>query len=723
MRQDVAVRVTRTAAAVFSAALVGSAVWGGAAAGASSQWTTYHADDSRSGMDSSEPSLNPLRAAWSSPLDGVSVYGQPVVAAGRVFVATEGDNVYALDAHDGRILWQRHIGQPLQNVQANTGCGDIDPLGITSTPVVDISRSTVYVVGEVSNAGNLPVGHQLVGFNIYTGAVTRSVSADPVLPAGENLKQLQQRASLAVANGRVYVGFGGLAGDCGTYHGWLVGVDEAGGRPSVQFDVTPQSTGGAIWMGGGGPSVDAAGNLYVTTGNINAGPPAPWSESVVKLPPGLGTSPLAHFQDAQATGDADLGTGDATLVSSGEMFAVGKTDIGYLLRQSNLTQIAAIPGVCGGHSDPDGGEAYDAALNSIYVPCQNNTIQQVNLATHMLGWRGGSANGAPILVDGELWTAQYGGSALQQLEPVHGGILQTIDVGATMPTFTSPTAADGLLLVGTDAGVEAFDGPAGPPPPAPPPPRPTQGYWLTATDGGVFSFGTAGFHGSLGGVRLNAPIVGLAPTPSGRGYWLVGADGGVFSFGDASFFGSTGAIRLNQPVVGIAPTPTGRGYWLVARDGGVFSFGDARFHGSLGAIRLNAPIVATAPAPSGSGYWLVGSDGGVFTFGTAHFYGSTGHIRLNQPITGMAATPTGQGYWLAARDGGVFTFGNAGFHGSLGGVRLNAPVVAVARPPKGSGYWLIGSDGGVFTFGTAAFEGSTGGVALHAPIDGAAAET
>ncbi len=717
-------RMIRTAAAVFSAASLVGALSGAAAAGASTQWTTYHADNARSGVDSSEPSLNPLGPAWTAALDGAAVYGQPVVAAGRVFVATEQDNVYALDAHDGHVLWQRNIGQPLRNVGTNTGCGDIDPLGITSTPVIDTARSTVYVVGEVSNGGNLPVGHLLVGYNIYTGAVTRSVSADPVLPAGENLKQIQQRTALAVANGRVYVGFGGLAGDCGTYHGWLVGVGETGGA-NVQFDVTPQGTGGAIWQGGGGPSVDAAGDVYVTTGNENSAAPHLWAESVLKLPAGLGQSPLAAFKDSSATGDADLGTGDATLLPGGEVFAVGKTRIGYLLRQSNLTQIAPISGtVCG--SDPDGGAAYDQATNSVYVPCRGGGIQQVSISAHATGWHSGSANGAPILVDGELWAARYGGSTLQELDPVHGGVLQTVNVGAIMPTFTSPSAADGLLLVGTDHGVRAFDGPAGPPPPAPPPPptpKPTQGYWLTASDGGVFTFGDAGFHGSLGAVQLNAPIVGMARTPSGRGYWLVGSDGGVFSFGDARFFGSTGDIRLNQPVVGIAPTPTGLGYWLVARDGGVFSFGDARFHGSLGAVHLNAPIVTAAATPTGSGYWLIGSDGGVFAFGTAPFRGSTGGIRLNQPITGMAATPNGQGYWLVARDGGVFSFGTAAFHGSLGGVALNAPIVAMARPPSGTGYWLVGADGGVFTFGGAIFEGSLGGVALHAPINGAAAET
>ena len=88
------------------------------------------------------------------------------------------------------------------------------------------------------------------------------------------------------------------------------------------------------------------------------------------------------------------------------------------------------------------------------------------------------------------------------------------------------------------------------------------------------------FGGRL--LHLNQPIVGMAATPDGNGYWLVAADGGVFSFGAAGFHGSTGAIHLNQPIVGMAATPDGNGYWLVAADGGVFSFGDAGFHGSTG---------------------------------------------------------------------------------------------------------------------------------------------
>ena len=210
-----------------------------------------------------------------------------------------------------------------------------------------------------------------------------------------------------------------------------------------------------------------------------------------------------------------------------------------------------------------------------------------------------------------------------------------------------------------------------------PVPRQTLGYWMVATDGGMFSFGDAAFLGSTGDIRLNSPIVGMAKTVTGKGYWLVAADGGIFAFGDAGFFGSTGAIRLNQPIVGMAATGTGKGYWLVARDGGIFAFGDAAFLGSTGGTRLNSPIVTITPTPTSDGYWLVAADGGIFAFGDAGFFGSTGDIKLNKPIVGMASTCFGTGYWMVASDGGIFAFGNAPFLGSTGDIALNRPVVGM----------------------------------------------
>jgi hypothetical protein len=250
------------------------------------------------------------------------------------------------------------------------------------------------------------------------------------------------------------------------------------------------------------------------------------------------------------------------------------------------------------------------------------------------------------------------------------------------------------------------------------PPPPYKGYWMVASDGGIFAFGTTHFLGSTGNVPLVKPIVGMTATPKGDGYWLVASDGGIFAFGKAHFYGSTGAVHLTKPIVGMAATPDGRGYWLVASDGGIFAFGDAHFHGSTGAVHLTKPIVGMAATPDGGGYWLVASDGGIFAFGDASFHGSTGNVHLTKPIVAMAAYPGAGGYWMVASDGGIFSFGAATFHGSTGAVHLTKPIVGMAVTPDGGGYWLVASDGGIFAFGDARFFGSTGKVALAKPIVG-----
>ncbi|HEY7947215.1 MAG TPA: IPT/TIG domain-containing protein [Acidimicrobiales bacterium] len=231
------------------------------------------------------------------------------------------------------------------------------------------------------------------------------------------------------------------------------------------------------------------------------------------------------------------------------------------------------------------------------------------------------------------------------------------------------------------------------------------GYWEVASDGGVFTFGGATFHGSMGGRLLNGPIVGMAATADGGGYWLVASDGGVFAFGDAGFHGSAGNVRLNRPIVGIAPTADGGGYWLVASDGGVFSYGDAGFHGSMGGRPLNQPMVGMAADRASGGYWLVAADGGIFSFG-APFYGSTGGTHLNAPVVGMEAAADGSGYRLVAADGGVFSY-RLPFEGSEGSVPLAQPVIGVTALGP-TAYWMVARDGGIFTFGGAGFFGSEG---------------
>jgi hypothetical protein len=202
----------------------------------------------------------------------------------------------------------------------------------------------------------------------------------------------------------------------------------------------------------------------------------------------------------------------------------------------------------------------------------------------------------------------------------------------------------------------------------------TNSYWVATGTGAVHQFGSAQSFGSLAGLPLNKPIVGMASTLNGLGYWLVASDGGIFSYGNAAFLGSRGGQPLNKPIVGMAATPDGGGYWLVASDGGIFSYGDASFFGSRGGQPLNKPIVGMAATPDGAGYWLVASDGGIFSYGDAVFQGSTGGIKLNQPIVGMAATRDGGGYWLMASDGGIFNYGDALFSGSASPLGINNAV-------------------------------------------------
>jgi outer membrane protein assembly factor BamB len=373
---------------------------------------------------------------------------------GKVFVATEDDDVFALDASTGRTLWEKRLGSPLVDVISQAGCGDIDPLGVTSTPVIDTATRTLYVLGELSNGGRTPVHHELFGLDLTDGAVTSSVDADPPLLTTANAVHLLQRAALALGNGRIYIGYGGQYGDCGSYHGWVVSVPVAGGVETA-FDVTPTGTGGAVWDGGSGPALGANGDVYVTTGNPNSSAPAPWAESVVKLPGALSPVPLAWFRDPAATGDMDLSTGGPILLPDGDVFAVGKTDIGYLLRQANLSQVAPIAGrVCS--SDPDGGGAWDPATDSVYVPCRAGGIQQVDLSAMRTGWHAGSSNSTVVLAGAGLWSLRYPTGTLEELDPSNGAVLYKLDVGRRVPNFASPAVLDGLVVVPTDSGVAAF---------------------------------------------------------------------------------------------------------------------------------------------------------------------------------------------------------------------------------------------------------------------------
>ncbi|MGA8724791.1 MAG: PQQ-binding-like beta-propeller repeat protein [Acidimicrobiales bacterium] len=657
-----------------------------------SEWTTFDQNSMRTGVDASGNPLSPAKSAWTMPVDG-KLYGQPLVATGRVFVATENDTVYALAADTGTVLWSNHVATPVDS--SNLPCGDIGPtVGVTGTPVIDTARSEIFVVADEAVPDPAIASHHLIGLNIYTGAVELDQVIDP---AGSYPPAELQRASLALDDGKVIAGFGGNDGDCSTYHGLVIATPEGGGPTSV-FTVSnlPGDSQGAVWMGGAAPTVDANGNVWVATGNGAFNKSTDTyddSDGVLELSSSMHLvqyfAPAAWYSDNGS--DLDLGSTTPALLPNGLVFEVGKSQTAYVLRQSHLGGVGGQVAHTNNFCFADGGSA---DLNgTLYVPCSGGiTAVTPTSSPPVATWTTSSGvHNSPIVAGGEVWS--IAGGTLDALDRANGNAVQNFNIGSTSSSFPSPSAADGLVLAPSSKAVHAFEGPHGlPAPPSPPPicscppvgapctctaPPPTA-YYLVASDGGVFNFGEAGFFGSAGSLPLNRPIVGMAATHDARGYWLVASDGGVFAFGDAPFEGSTGSLVLNRPIVGMAETPDDKGYWLVASDGGVFAFGDATFEGSTGSLLLNAPVVGMATTPDGKGYWLVASDGGIFAFGDALFHGSMGGQPLNLPIVGMAATPDGAGYWFTAADGGVFAFGDAGFEGSTGGLALNAPVVGIA---------------------------------------------
>jgi len=289
-------------------------------------WPVYHFDALRSGQYPSLPAFGgSLTPGWSTPLDG-AVYAEPLVVHGNVIAATEGDSVYAINPASGAILWSRNLGVPVS--RSTLPCGNIDPLGITGTPAYDSVTGSIFAVAEVAGPY-----HILFALNAVTGAVRWSRNVDL---AGDDPATHQQRPALAVANGYVYVGLGGLAGDCGQYVGEVVGVPATGQGTTISYRV-PTSREGAVWATGG-PVIDSTGTVYVSTGNGASTTTYDGTDSVLELSPALGL--LSRFAPTtwatDNAGDADLGSLSPVLVPGGWVFIAGKSGTGYVLHQGAL---------------------------------------------------------------------------------------------------------------------------------------------------------------------------------------------------------------------------------------------------------------------------------------------------------------------------------------------------------------------------------------------------
>jgi outer membrane protein assembly factor BamB len=469
---------------VASTALVCACVALAGAARAEPAWTTYHRDPGRSGYDPEGTSPIVPALAWQSVDLGAPIWQQPLILGARAYIATVANDIYALDASTGAVIWSKHAGTPVP--AGNLPCGDVTPtVGIVGTPVIDVATNTIYAVADTWDVGKSEAHHVLVGYSLATGA---EVLRTPVDPPGEDPKAHLQRTALTLDGGRVVFGFGGNDGDCGTYRGTVAAAPELGGAATFwQVPIATKSkSGGAVW-GASGPVVDGEGRIYATTGNPNPqGEPATvydYSDSVVALDPNLNLignfEPPSWKEDSNS--DTDLGSAGAELLPGGLLFQAGKNGTGYLIETATMG--ASAPAVysaqvCGGQGS-FGGDAYAGGV--IYVACSGG-VQALayNQAARTFApvWKGpADAAGPPIVSAGLVWVvATHGsspGSKLYGLDPARGVPRYTETLpSAAVDHFASPSAAGGRLFVATGSSATAYQVAVLPPgsPPSPPAP-------------------------------------------------------------------------------------------------------------------------------------------------------------------------------------------------------------------------------------------------------------
>jgi outer membrane protein assembly factor BamB len=410
---------------------------------ADADWPTYHRDNARTGYLPDMPDPQQLKVAWNTPLDG-AVYAEPLVIGGHIIAVTENNSLYSLNADTGQVQWQTNIGSPA--TRSELPCGNIDPLGITGTPVYDSASGLIFAVAEVSGPA-----HVLVGVDARTGEIKirRSADVDGMEPAPH-----QQRAALALSQGLVYMAYGGLFGDCGNYRGTVIASRTDGTGDLLSYRVSTSREGG-IWAPAG-PVLDADGRLYVSVGN-GSEILGDWdhSDSVLRLSPTLqvedGFAPKQWRQD-NAT-DADLGSLSPVLLPDNLVFIAGKSGTGYTLHAN------ALGGVGGQIQSKKVCHAYGGAAvvgSTLFVPC-NEGVQQVQISTDgnfTLGWRAANVPGSPVIGGHTVYTLERDGT-LHALDLETGkDRIATVNVGATS-RFATPTLFQNRVFIGTLTGIVA----------------------------------------------------------------------------------------------------------------------------------------------------------------------------------------------------------------------------------------------------------------------------
>lgn len=456
---------------------------------------TYHGNPDRSG-NFTVPSLTVERAArlhadadFKAGFAG-HVYAQPLYWRGLVIAVTEDNTVEALDAKTGRSLWHRALGGPV--ARGTLSCGNIDPLGITGTPVIDEGSGTLYADAFVAAASG--PRHQIFALSLKDGSV---IPGWPVDVAGvlETKGQTfiardqNERGALGILNGRVYVPFGGHFGDCGQYRGWVVGLSMKDPKDAVFW--ATRARGGGIWAPGGISSDGVS--LFVSTGNTFGASSWADGESVIRLAPNLKPSDRRedYFapSDWQSLDSRDLDLGGANplpldLAGRHFLLALGKDGRAYLLDRNNLGGIGgALAMAKVSDSAIRGAPAAFAAAGGMFVAFQGTGIQCPSRSGNGLvvlkisvgatpsistAWcASSSGRGSPIVTttDGRsnpiVWiVGAEGDNRLRGYNGETGAPLFNGGGAAEEMTgirrFETPIAVDGHLYVPADGRIYAF---------------------------------------------------------------------------------------------------------------------------------------------------------------------------------------------------------------------------------------------------------------------------
>ncbi len=472
--------------------------------------TQHHNHDSRDGLyiDSAFTQNAAAQLTRELGFDGTitgNVYAQPLYVddgpGGRptIIAATESNRVYALDAIDGTVIWQQQdLGAPVP--LANLPCGNIDPMGITGTPVIDLASRSIFLDAMTTPDGGKTKKHLIYSLNLDTGAINPGwpVDVNAAVPGFTSSVQ-GERGALGIVGNILYVPYGGHAGDCGTYHGWLVGVEMD--NPSNVMAWSTSAIGGGAWSTGGVAS--DGNNPFMATGNtFNTNQVWSGGEAIIRFQPGpIFTEdpsdywvPTNWFQLDQ--GDVDLGGSGPLLVDvpgatpSSLVVALGKDGNAYLLNRGDLGGITA-PVASFHVSDSsviqaaatyrtnqgtyvafraDGNTLSVFRINAASPPtitpvwsmsqtgCGSPFVTSTDGAINMVVWAVGASGDQKLHgYDGDTGAVIYAG----------GDVNETM--GGTHSYNTTGIAARGRIYVGTDNKVYAFVTPSGTPTPTPTP--------------------------------------------------------------------------------------------------------------------------------------------------------------------------------------------------------------------------------------------------------------